>query len=216
MKAMTVAAWKWILIAALVAAVGGLLLFGLGRKRGTRTYRWRMAMWTLALSLMGGLGFISLGASMAGCEPPGTSQCYAAVPPGDMIAPDSTTQPDGMVTCYEPLVDLIPQPDNQVMCYAPRPPDIDVNTQPDTQVMCYEPIIDVKEDATSIQPDMVQTCYLVALDVEAPDTGVPDVQVTCYAPLPPDWTEQQDAKEDQAAEDIPLMCYDPLPPDVKP
>ncbi len=219
MKAMTLAAWKWIVIAVLVAAVGGLLLFGLGRKRGTRTYRWRMAMWTLALSLMGGIGLISLGATMSGCELPGTSQCYAAVPPGDLLQ-EQTVQPDAQA-------DLLPPPDMQVTCYAPRPPDWteqDVRAdqkEEDIPVMCYEPIMDVKPDGntvepdgTTIQPDLGPTCYLVALDMVDEGTATPDVQVTCYAPLPPDWTEQ-DVKTDSKEEDVQIMCYDPLPPDVK-
>ncbi|MBM4355647.1 MAG: hypothetical protein FJ109_17970 [Deltaproteobacteria bacterium] len=214
MKAMTVAAWKWIVVAALVAAVGLLLLFGFGRKRGTRTYRWRMAMWTLALSLMGGIGLISLGATMSGCDKESQPSCYAAVPP-DTLGQDVKVNPDAQVTCYEPPWDAIVAPDVPVLCYAPRPPDTEVTTEPDTPVMCYEPILDVKPDGTTVEPEMVQTCYLIAIDALPQDADEPDMQVTCYAPVLPDWIEQ-DVKPEQKEEDIQIMCYDPaLPEDTK-
>jgi hypothetical protein len=219
MKTMAVAAWKYVLVGGLLVAIGILLATGAGRRRGTRAYRWRLAMWTLVLSLIGGAGFV-----VTGCDKPedkkadaGRVECYAAMPD------DLTVQPDERVMCYERMPDLVDPPDQMILCYAPLPPDnLD---QPDEMVMCYEPILDVTTTPdygqptcyaplppdNIDQPDEMIMCYDPAiLDVVSPE-DVP--QPTCYKPMAPDTWEEPDQHE---KEDVPMpTCYMPPPPDDK-
>jgi hypothetical protein len=46
---------RWILAGLVLVVVGLLVVTGLGKKRGTRLYRWRVGLWVVALALMGGV-----------------------------------------------------------------------------------------------------------------------------------------------------------------
>ncbi len=48
-----------------------MMLVGLGRRRGTRPYRFRLALWALVLGLGGAAG------TTAGCSQIGCVECYA-------------------------------------------------------------------------------------------------------------------------------------------
>jgi len=200
MKEIAVSAWKWILVSVLLLSIGVLLAVGLGRKRGSTSYRWRMALWTAALTLLGGGMMITA----AGCDKEKEEPtCYK---PAMEDVLDIQGE-DGRIFCYAPE-----QPDALIECYAPLPPDIHDAKQPDVQVMCYEAPEDyfTNPQDTVQQPDEMIMCYEPVFDAYTPPE---DVQVTCYAPLPPDMTEHQDVV---AEEDVPIMCYDPaLPEDVK-
>ena len=45
---------KWLIVAGILAILGVLLVTGLGRRRGSRFYRWRLAMWSTLIALIGG------------------------------------------------------------------------------------------------------------------------------------------------------------------
>jgi hypothetical protein len=161
-----------------------------------------MAMWTLALSLIGGVGLISMGTTMSGCDETSSKNSNNGDVSGKDDASgeafvtcyqDSWREPDLPVMCYKEVPQLDVQDaastDWMVTCYAPRPPDVEVAPQPDIQVTCYDPIpVDVKQDTSAVTPDVGPTCYLVAIDVQPQqDVEQPEaIQPTCYAPLPPD------------------------------
>lgn len=158
MKDVALAAWKWIAIGLLVGIAGGMLVLGVGLRRGTRTYRWRVALWALALSLLGAGGI-----TVAGCENPLKPEpmCYDPV----QILPDTEGQdlPDSggqsldvqdestgsedLMTCYKPGPDLSPpadtslEPDVVIMCYEDVPPDLlpqpEDGGPADLPEMCY-------------------------------------------------------------------------------
>jgi len=207
MKEYALSMWKWILISGLLLAVGVLLLLGMGRKRGTRTYRWRMALWSLALTLLGGGVILSAGCAGEGREKTGSDTlqptCYA-MRIDAVVTPDGEDQPDFRVSCYAMRIDAVVTPDGEnqpdfgVSCYVadiPRrkPEEVRVMCYEDVQVMCYEPVFDAGSKP----------------DVEGKDEYHPptDITVTCYAPLLPDAFEGEDQVGQK--EDIPVMCYDP-------
>ncbi len=112
---------KWLVVGALVVLVGLLLLLRVGRTRGTRAYRWRMALWRTALGLAGGT-FLFLGAlGLSSCKEEGVAGTAStdAVPSarkasaqpkpdrllpspsrsailGDVRSPSSEGEPDGL------------------------------------------------------------------------------------------------------------------------
>ena len=80
MRDLLTAAPKWMLGAAAIVALGLLILFATGRRRGSRAYRWRMALWGFVIGLLG---------STPSCvDPPGqppdpgepTESCYGFAP----------------------------------------------------------------------------------------------------------------------------------------
>ena len=167
MKDVAFSMWKWTAVGLLVGAVGGMLLFGIGRRRGTRTYRWRLALWTLALSLPGGTVMVTAGCAgvsekKAEKKPDLQSQdlqvmCYEQV---DVPSFYDTGSQDLPTLCYksadiQPSPD-IPSPDTAIMCYDPMPPDIipdplpDV-VEPDDLIMCYKQL----PDAIAEPPEVI-------------------------------------------------------------
>jgi outer membrane biosynthesis protein TonB len=79
MKDVTITAATWILVAVLLAAIGLLIVTGLGRTRRSPLYRLRMSLWSAALAVAAGAGIV-LG---AGCAQRG------GVPDGAPAAPDA-------------------------------------------------------------------------------------------------------------------------------
>jgi hypothetical protein len=203
MKEFLITFWRWIAVGALLLAVGAMLTVGLGRRRGTRTYRWRMALWTLALALMGGTVF-----TVASCDSSGRDfvMCYKDTASMDAEQPADTGNPDVPALCY--AADVEQPPDVPVLCYLPDiGPQPDVGTVedsavPDVPILCYAPRL----------PDAVVMCYedVSAIDT-VEDSGQQDVLILCYEPLPPDAVEAPDAAENPDSKDetldIPPMCY---------
>ncbi len=71
MKIFVAANGRWFLVGLVLLAVGLLVATGLGQRRGTRCYRWRLGLWVLALSLMGAGGVAGCKGSAPGSEKPG-------------------------------------------------------------------------------------------------------------------------------------------------
>jgi hypothetical protein len=186
MKEMLLAAWKWVVIAAVLGAVGFFILFGLGKKRGTRAYRLRVALWTLALGLMGGGALLT------------TAACDKGEKEKEE---DAQKVPDFQGTCYAAPMDYFAQPDEK-----------DARAVPDSQdeellIECYAPIMDVRGNDAAETPEITVTCYKPAPDIVTKDGNVqPDQIIMCYEPV-------LDAKPQP---DIMITCYDSIPPDVKP
>ena len=190
MKENVITAGKWIVAGALLLAVGFFVVTGVGRKRGTRAYRTRIALWTILLGLVGGGGALMV----SSCDPP--ASCYKPVmndTGGDVEAADKKSIDYGQPTCYAPRID----PDYSA-------PQLDVKPEAgfpleDATVTCYLPRIE--PDYVAPEPD--------ANDVSEPDYGQP----MCYAPrLDPDIEPQKETKEEP---EVFIQCYDGLPPDVK-
>ncbi|MBM4355648.1 MAG: hypothetical protein FJ109_17975 [Deltaproteobacteria bacterium] len=196
MKTMAVAAWKWILIGALVAAIGILLVVG-GRRRGTRLYRLRMSLWATVLALLGG------GMLMVGCPAEKDDNTATSYKDADIQ--------DAQDVCY---AEIGGQSDGQVLCYAPdmsRPDE-------EARVTCY---VDIQVQETKNEVPL--TCYAIDVVTPPPDaqevqvmyyedvSGIEDLVPTCYKPLPPDaLTDMVDAGQP----DVPgPTCYAPPPPD---
>lgn len=113
MKDLLASHGKWLLSGLLLLSIAILMLFGLGCKRGTSTYRWRMALWTAALAL---LGTVSLS---TGCTPP---TCYKPMPPHTFEQPP---QPPPKEPVAQPPTKPEPEPVPEVMCCRELPqPDL--------------------------------------------------------------------------------------------
>ena len=116
MKDVALAGGRWILAGVLLAVVGVLLALPLGRRRGTRLYRWRLALWALALGLVAG-------GALSGCSPKSTQTNTGTAVPDDAVQPsgnDANVPPPG-VKCYDrALPDPPPPPPT---CYEPVAPD---------------------------------------------------------------------------------------------
>ena len=203
MKDVALSMWKWIAVAILVGTVGGMLLLGIGRRRGTRAYRWRLALWTLALSLLGGTVMMT-----SGCEETFKPQvsCYDTVyQPVDLMnedgGPDLQSQ-ELQATCYK-QADTWREPDEA----SQREPDEASGRAPDESSgrifdTCYLPPL---PDAFVEQPDM-----------QSPgDVNAPDVQIMRYEDIPPDVKPQTDSHS--VLLDIPPTCYfaGEFPPDTE-
>lgn len=67
MKETTLIAGRWILAGLIVLVLALFMLSGLGKKRGTGLYRFRMKLWSAVLALTAGTGFF-LGSMAAGCN----------------------------------------------------------------------------------------------------------------------------------------------------
>ncbi|MBM4356135.1 MAG: hypothetical protein FJ109_20475 [Deltaproteobacteria bacterium] len=139
MKTMALAAWKWILIGALVAVIGILLVVG-GRKRGTRLYRLRMSLWATVLALLGG------GMLMMGCPAEKDDNTATSYKDTDIQDAQETRQ-----LCYK---DIQPAPD--LLCYLP-----DMSRPDEPRSTCYVDL-QVQETENEVPP----TCYVV--DVVTP------------------------------------------------
>jgi hypothetical protein len=183
MKTLALASWKWILVGGALLCVGLMMAAGLGRRRGTRAYRWRVSLWAFALVLLGGSAL-----AVTGCDSAGKDKAEVATP--DATTADKTAEPDYGVMCYAPrlpdgfseegrsgpdvqvlcyVMDVEPAPD--VLCYAPLPPDIqedlpatkDAGDEPDVMIMCYDPMIEdvvpVPEEIHEDQDLPMPTCY---------------------------------------------------------
>ena len=113
-------AWKWIAAGVLMGVLTVMMVLGLGAKRGTLLFRFRLSLWMLVMGLGGaaaGTGCDSQG--LTGTPTPdGLSDptCYAPVDAG--TEPDALSDPGmeadapdpDMVTCYSPPWDPPPEP----------------------------------------------------------------------------------------------------------
>jgi hypothetical protein len=204
MKEYMMTSGKWFAIGGLVALVGLMMAVGLGRKRGTKAYRWRVAMWALALTLLGGSTVLTT----SGCD--GLVMCYDPVqtdlgsdkedvtselPPVACYAADigpMDSEPTDMM-CYLPDLGQPDQP--QPTCYAEMPPDVTPDPQSeDVQKIQPDVIDEANETPDAIQMSDMMTCYLVA------DIGLPEKDVS---------GEDKDLhdQDGKVKEDIPPMCY---------
>lgn len=188
MKIAALSFGRWILLGAILFAVGILTVFG-ARRRGSKTYGWRIALWALALSMMGG------GAVMASPQTKGPDAAAidntgaAEFGEADEILP-KCAQP--MPTCYKP------QPPK--MCYRTLPPTEPPEDPPPVPPEDGDPDDD-KNDGDKDEgvgdvpkpPVVMPSCYEAM-----PDPPPPPIQPTCYAPMP-----------------MPT-CYEPMPPPPDP
>ena len=220
-------AWRWVLVAVVLAVLGLLLATGLGRKRGTRLYRWRMLLWGIALAMMGGsVGLASPATKGAKARSKHRQLSTSAAGIDSFQAAPDPPKPEPRVTCYqevaiEPEVEPKP-PDPPVTCYKPMPPDPPVTcyepmpVPPDDIEMptCYEPMPDPPDPVPTCYappPDPIPTCYSQPPD--PPPTCYappPDPPPTCYAPPPPDDEAEQPVPPPEP-EDM-ILCYKPAPP----
>ena len=165
MKTAALSFGRWIFLGAILFVIGALTVIGAGRNRGSKPYTWRIALWAMALSLMGG------GAVMAAPQvksPDGAavdSSEAASFSDGDEIAPKCYKP---MPTCYKPM----PPP----KCYAQLPPDDPPPPDDD------KPDGDEDGDKDGTEGDkpepIMPTCY------EAMPEPPPPPPPTCYAPMP--------------------------------
>lgn len=192
MKEYVVSWGKWILAGLLLAGVGALMMTGAGRKRGTRLYGWRIALWGLAITLMGSAPYFIAEAKAAEKVWQGDADLETEM--------DELGQP--RPKCYKPA----PPPKPRPMCYKPKPPPKD--PPPDEN----------EESAEEDPPPPIKTCYapmptcyepMPTCYEPIPDPPPPpppdDPQPTCYAPMP-----------DPPPPPPPPSCYSQVPPDPKP
>jgi hypothetical protein len=181
MKTAALSFGRWIFLGAIIFVIGVLTVIGAGRRRGSKPYAWRIALWAMALSLMGG------GAVMAAPQvksPDGTaidSSDAASFSDGDEMAPK----------CYKPMP----------TCYKPMPPDPPPVDPPEPGG--DEPDSDMndgdKDDAKGdkpVPPEIMPTCYEAMPPPPPPPPPTcyaPMPEPTCYSQLPPDLPEEPDS-----------------------
>ncbi len=181
MKTAALSFGRWIFLGAILFTIGALTLFGSGRRRGCKPYAWRIALWAMALSLMGG------GAVMAAPQvksPDGAavdSSGAASFSDGDEIAPKCYKS---MPTCYKPM----PPP----RCYSQLPPE--EPPEPDND----DPDGD-KDDGDNDKPkppEIMPTCYGPMPEPPPPPPPTcygPMPETMCYSQLPPDLPEEPES-----------------------
>ena len=198
MKENFISLGRWVVAGILLLAIGVLMITGMGRKRGTRSYRWRMAMWAMLLGFTGAAPL-----AMMGCDDEKKDDSEEEYREGcytvgiDAVEDVGQPRPEIQVTCYEPLPEEV-----RGTCYLVDMPDVCYVAPPEQDVYeaCYghmeEYDIHPQPDIPKPPEDIMVTCYVPALDVQPQD--VPPVM--CYDP----------AIDVQPQEDIPpVMCYDP-------
>ncbi len=182
MKTAALSFGRWIFLGAILFAIGLLTLVGAGRRRGTKSYGWRIALWAFALSMMGG-GVVLAAPQVKSPDGAAIDNTGAAdFGQGDEIAPK----------CYKPMpVEDEPEPP-PALCYRalpdPEPPD-----DPPT-----DPPEDDGDDPGDDPPppDVTPTCYMPMIAPPPPPPPTcyaPMPMPTCYEPMPPDPTEEPDA-----------------------
>jgi hypothetical protein len=126
MREYGIEAWKWIAAGALMALLTCMMVLGLGAKRGTWLYSFRLSLWMMVMGLGGAAGCSDT--TLSGRPdadqqdtPVSELECYAAPwdPPPEP-PPDTNTDPDVepdivCVECYQAPWD--PEPD--------APPDVE-------------------------------------------------------------------------------------------
>lgn len=180
---------KWVVAGLLLAAIGALMMTGAGRRRGTKAYGWRIALWGLAVALMGGAPFVSgqASASQKGWKADAS------------VSGEVDDQDDPRPRCYRPM----PQP----TCYKPMPPPQDPSDEdeadqepqpvPGDIKTCYAPV----PPPTCYEPMPVPSCYEPMPD-NPPPPPPDDPQPTCYAPVP----------DPDPPPPVPT-CYSAMPPE---
>jgi hypothetical protein len=191
MKDVIAGAGRWTFVGLVLLLVAAMVAVGLGKKRGTRLYAWRMALYAVALTLLGGAPTQVRAdePKKTGDVPPGAMKsCYDMAMPdpeetpeveepktiyGPPPAPDPEPEPDPddvepMPTCYKPMPPLPPEPPTPV---APTRP------QDDSETLCYRSLPDDEDDKDVKDDAPVPTCY-------EPMPPPPPPPPTCYAPMP--------------------------------
>ncbi len=164
MKTAALSFGRWIFLGGILFTIGILTVVGAGRRRGSKSYGWRIALWALALSMMGGG---TLMAAPQAKNPDSTAidtTDAAEFSAGDEIMPKCYKP---MPTCYKPM----PPP--------PPPPD---TPQPDGDKPDGSDDGDNTDDAAGDKPtppEVMPTCY------EAVPEPPPPPPPTCYAPMEP-------------------------------
>ena len=199
---------RWIFAGLLLVGIGALMITGLGRKRGTRSYRMRMAMWAMLLGFTGGAPLAMMGCDMDKDEAEEEEPtCYAVA--------------------FDAVQDLNVPQDDAVMCYLPRLPDASPDVGPEVLVTCYKDAVELPQimcyeapppDIKAEDPpkDIIEVCYgHQNMDVQAPPTDVKEdiPPVMCYDPAIEDiQPQEEDIQKDEP--DVPgPTCYAPPAPD---
>ena len=186
-------AGRWVALAGIFIAIGALMAVGSGRRRGTKAYGWRIALWGLAVALMSG-GALLVSQAQAGKKPP--SKTIAV--DGEKVSHD-----EPRAKCYDPM----PPP----KCYKPLPPpeeDPEEVKPPDPPPTCYAPMPTCYEPMPPeppTPPEVQPTCY-EAMPPEPPPEPPPPEIPTCYAPMPPPDPGPDESKT-EAPEDPQMLCY---------
>lgn len=126
MKEHVLSMGKWVVVGGLFVVVGFFVISGLGQRRGTRSYRLRLATWSMLVGLMGGGALLVSGcpesSGKKGSGVDATVTCYKDIHDKDAQAIDTQEQDIQDEDVQEkdtnyPLQDAI------IMCYDPLPPD---------------------------------------------------------------------------------------------
>ena len=211
MKEHMLSVGKWLVVGGLLLVVGVFVAFGLGRTRGTRSYRWRVSLWTALVGLMAGGALL-----VSGC-PRSEPSADPADATGDKTGPGGTIRGPG---------DGIPPYTNEA-CYGhedydwspqPPPPQKDVKQGPDPwqePEVCYGHEYDWSpQPPPPPQEDVYEACYGhedFAQQTPEPELDVveaKDVQETSAEELPsPDLPPEKDTKETTEPPPPPEVCY---------
>ena len=95
MKEVMLTSGRWIVVGALLLALGLLILTGLGRRRGTRLYRLRIDLWSFILGLAAAGGVLVGSSTLTGCR-----TCYKPMPsePDKTVTENQGTDAETTVT----------------------------------------------------------------------------------------------------------------------
>jgi TonB family protein len=198
MKEILLSSGRWMVVGMLLALVGILVVTGIGRRRGTRAYRVRMALWQAVLVVVGGATLLGLTVGQQGCRDketsPGTQGefplCYAPVaPPQEQVKGRAVT----------PQADIVITGDARPSRGASHVPDV-------RSLAAAEAVpANVPEAKSPGDPEVEP------VRGADPRGGAPDVKLSKEADVTPDAAKLPDPKEREdkfvEREEKFVMCY---------
>lgn len=172
MKTAALSFGRWFFLGAILFVIGALTVAGAGRRRGSKAYGWRIALWALALSMMGG-GTVLAAPQVKSPDAAAIDNTGAAeIGLGDEIVPK----------CYKPMPEEEEPKPPPTLCYRTMPnPDPNGDPPADPPVDGDDSEGDEDEGAGDKPkpPVVMPSCYEAM-----PEPSPPPVQPTCYAPMP--------------------------------
>jgi hypothetical protein len=190
MKTIAIGFGKWIVLGVIFAAIGLLMALPAGRRRGTRTYGWRIALWAFAITVMAGAPVLFSA----------SNEAMAAVSQADEYEDGEADKPQPK--CYKPIMRKTCYVPVRT-CYAPMPEPPDPPPPPDDDDDDGD---DDGKDGKTVEPgpgipDPPVMCYK------------PMPMPTCYEPMPPDPDPDPEPKlvpesePEPDSDDPSISCY---------
>ncbi|MBM4355027.1 MAG: AgmX/PglI C-terminal domain-containing protein [Deltaproteobacteria bacterium] len=178
MKEALLASGKWLVVGLLLLLIGILVATGLGRRRATRAYRVRMALWQAVLVIAGGAALFGLTIGQQGCKETNPIQwikgeqptCYAPVmPPEEREKQEPADRIPDVVVTADARSGKVPEKqraDVAATVDATSGKETEVGGERSTRAPGSPTSDAVKSDAARPHDEPVKMCYLAGPSVE--------------------------------------------------